>query len=156
MPTESELQPVLRSYWHPVALSRSVTDKPVALQLLNERIALFRVSGAVVCLQDLCIHRGTPLSLGWIDGDRIVCAYHGWNYDCSGVCVKIPATPGRPIPAKARVPAYSCTERFGLVWVCLEQNPRAPIPECPEFDLELQCRALHRELCRPGPFSLGA
>lgn len=134
MRTESDLQPVLRSYWHPVALSRSVTDKPVALQLLNERIALFRVSGKVVCLQDLCIHRGTPLSLGWVDGDRIVCAYHGWNYDCAGVCVKIPAVPGRPIPARARVPAYSCIERYGLVWVCLEQEPRAPIPDCPEFN----------------------
>jgi phenylpropionate dioxygenase-like ring-hydroxylating dioxygenase large terminal subunit len=134
MLTELTVQPILRSYWHPVALSRDVAEKPLAVQLLQERIALFRVSGGVVCLQDLCVHRGTPLSLGWVDGDRIVCAYHGWNYDSCGVCVKIPAIPNRPIPAKARVPSYGCTERYGLIWVCLDQQPRAPIPEFPEFD----------------------
>jgi vanillate O-demethylase monooxygenase subunit len=104
------------------------------VNLLGERIALFRLASGVACLRDLCIHRGTPLSLGWVEGDRIVCAYHGWNYDRCGVCVRIPAiAPDRPIPAKARVPAFQCTEKYGLVWVCLEE-PKTSLPECPEFD----------------------
>jgi len=131
---ERDAFPALRAYWHPVARSADLQDKPVAVSLLNERLALFRLPGGVTCLQDLCIHRGTPLSLGWMEGDRIVCAYHGWNYNSGGVCTRIPAiSPDRPIPEKARVPAYQCEERYGLIWVCLDR-PHAPIPECPEFD----------------------
>jgi phenylpropionate dioxygenase-like ring-hydroxylating dioxygenase large terminal subunit len=130
---ERHLWPALRSYWHAAALSRDLTDKPLGTRLLDERIALFRLPAGVVCLRDLCIHRGTPLSLGWTEGDRIICAYHGWNYNERGACVKIPAVPGQPIPAKARVPAYRCAERYGLVWVCFGE-PRVPIPECPEWN----------------------
>jgi phenylpropionate dioxygenase-like ring-hydroxylating dioxygenase large terminal subunit len=132
--TESELWPALRHYWLAVALSSDVSEKPKAVRLLDERLVLVRLSGQPVCFRDLCIHRGTPLSLGWVEGDRLICAYHGWNYNCEGLCVRIPAlAAGRPIPDKARVPAYRCAERYGLIWVCLE-NPRASIPECPEFD----------------------
>jgi phenylpropionate dioxygenase-like ring-hydroxylating dioxygenase large terminal subunit len=133
MLTEGQLWPALRSYWHPVALGNNLADQPLPVRLLDERIALFRIKGRAVCLRDLCIHRGTPLSLGWVEGDRIVCAYHGWNYNPCGVCVRIPAVPDRPIPEKARVAAYRCEERYGLIWVCLGE-PRTPIPECPELD----------------------
>lgn len=130
---EGQLWPALQNYWHPVALSKDVAEKPLAVRLLDERLALFRLKTGLVCFRDLCIHRGTSLSLGRIEGDRVVCAYHGWNYSSSGVCVRIPALPPeRPIPEKARVEAFRCQERYGLVWVCLGE-PRAPIPEFPEY-----------------------
>ena len=44
-------------------------------------------------LKDLCIHRGAALSLGWAREGRIVCPYHGWEYDRSGACVRIPSLP---------------------------------------------------------------
>ena len=167
MLTEGQLWPALRSYWHPVALSNSLADKPLSVRLLDERIALFRVQGRAVCLRDLCIHRGTPLSLGWVDGERIVCAYHGWNYNPCGVCVKIPAVPDRPIPEKARVPAYRCEERYGLVWVCLaNHHAHSRVPGARRsrllsrrgwpFHLAVQRGALHGELRRSGPFSVGS
>lgn len=122
----------LRPYWYPVARSDELADAPIAATLLGERIALYRAGGKVVAFNDLCIHRGTPLSLGWIDGETLVCAYHGWTYAPSGACVRIPSLPaGRPIPSKARVPAYRAEERYGLIWVCLEE-PRSPIPDYPE------------------------
>lgn len=125
----------LRPYWYPIALSADVRDTAVASQLLGERIALYRgASGKVAVFQDLCVHRGTPLSLGWIDGEDLVCAYHGWAYGPSGACTRIPSlAPGRPIPPKARVTAYRAEERYGLVWVCLA-DPRAPIPPYPQAE----------------------
>ncbi len=125
----------LRPYWYPVALSSEVQGGPVATQLLGERLAVYRgASGKVAAFRDLCVHRGTPLSLGWIDGDDLVCAYHGWGYAASGACTRIPSlAPGRPIPAKARVAAYRAEERYGLVWVALEE-PAAPVPPYPEAD----------------------
>jgi len=124
----------LRNYWYPVARVSEITDRPVATTLLGEAIALYRARDRVVALHDLCIHRGTPLSLGWVDGDELTCAYHGWRYDATGACVRIPSLPpGRVIPPKARVTSYRVEERFDLVWVCLG-TPAAPIPAFPEYE----------------------
>ena len=53
---------------------------------------------------DLCVHRGTALSLGWVSGNELVCPYHGWRYRTDGRCVAIPQLedPSR-VPAKARM-----------------------------------------------------
>src|SRR5262245_12057894 len=112
----------LRQYWHPAAGSAEVGERPLGVSVLDEQIVLYRAHGRVVGLKDLCIHRGTPLSRGWLDDGCLVCAYHGWGFGPDGVCVRIPAlAPGQPIPRKARVPAFRVTERYGLVWVCLEE-----------------------------------
>ena len=124
----------LKPYWYPLALSTDVVDKPVASTLLGERVAIYRAGGKVRAVRDLCIHRGTPLSLGWIDGDTLVCAYHGWGYAPDGTCIRIPSLPpGRSVPPKAHVDAYHAEERYGLVWVALEK-PREPIPDWPEAE----------------------
>jgi vanillate O-demethylase monooxygenase subunit len=125
----------LRDFWHPVAFADEVSDRPRRALLLGERLCLFRTAGGeVACLKDLCIHRGTPLTLGWVEGETLVCAYHGWTYGTDGRCVRIPSVPSeRSIPAKARVESFPTRERYGLVWVCLGE-PRAEIGAFPEFD----------------------
>jgi phenylpropionate dioxygenase-like ring-hydroxylating dioxygenase large terminal subunit len=125
----------LRACWHPVAWSADVADRPVGTRLLGESLAVWRDrSGTLHAVSDLCIHRGTALSLGWIDGDEIVCPYHGWHYGANGACTLIPQLedPTR-IPAKARIQTYECRERYGMVWVALEPA-RFDLPEIPEFD----------------------
>ena len=37
------------------------------------------------------------------------------------------------MPAKARIPAFHCQERYGLIWVALDE-PRWPLPEVPELE----------------------
>jgi phenylpropionate dioxygenase-like ring-hydroxylating dioxygenase large terminal subunit len=127
--------PILRHYWHPVATSNELGKKPLGVCLLDERIVLWRSEEQVVAFRDLCIHRGTALSLGWIQDRNLVCAYHGWSYAADGACVRIPSLmAGCSIPAKARATAVFMTqERYGLVWVCLAE-PRAAIPELPELE----------------------
>jgi phenylpropionate dioxygenase-like ring-hydroxylating dioxygenase large terminal subunit len=126
---------VLCHYWHPVARSSEVSDKPFKAKLLNQPLVLWRSNGTVAAFYDLCIHRGTPLSLGWITDGELVCAYHGWRYAANGSCTRIPALPpDRAIPSKARASSFKAEERYGLIWVCLGQ-PRAEIPEFPpEFN----------------------
>jgi phenylpropionate dioxygenase-like ring-hydroxylating dioxygenase large terminal subunit len=131
---ESDLWPALWDYWHPVAFAADVGEQPVAVTLLAQRLVLARLDGAIACFRDLCVHRGTPLSLGWVDGDQLVCGYHGWRYDRSGACTHIPALPAEhPIPRRARVERFRSDVRYGIVWVCLGQ-PAAPIPAFPEAD----------------------
>src|SRR4051812_2963563 len=79
----------LRRYWHPVAWSEEVRDRPVPARLLDQPLVLWRSNGQVRAFYDLCIHRGTPLSLGWIDEGQLVCSYHGWHYAASGACMRI-------------------------------------------------------------------
>jgi phenylpropionate dioxygenase-like ring-hydroxylating dioxygenase large terminal subunit len=125
---------LLADYWYPVALSSMVRDKPAAARLLDKHIVVWRSSTGIRAFNDLCIHRGTQLSLGWIDRDELICPYHGWCYGEDGRVTRIPALPpDRPIPAKARAATYRCTERYGLVFVCLG-NPKLPIYDVPEFE----------------------
>lgn len=126
----------LRDFWHPVALGKDIGEKPVAARLLGTDIVLWRSPAGVVALRDLCIHRGTRLSLGWVDEGQLVCPYHGWCYNDSGIVTRIPAIPPeRGIPARARVERYHCQERYGLVFVCLGE-PCRPIYDVPEFTQE--------------------
>ena len=123
--------PSLRNYWHPVARSEDVSTQPKQFQLLDENLALFRVDSGVTALKDVCIHRGTSLSLGWVEDGNITCAYHGWQYDSSGACIRIPSLPpGSAIPPKARTPSYQTAEAYGVIWVNLAE-PVAPVPPFP-------------------------
>ena len=70
--------------------------------LLGETLVLWRTGGEVVAWKDLCIHRGSKLSLGWVKDGQIVCPYHGWHYDRTGACTLMPAHPEIRPPAKAR------------------------------------------------------
>ncbi len=79
------------------------------------------------------MHRGTRLSLGKVDGECLVCPYHGWTYDAVGKCVHIPAHPGQTPPAKAHVATYAITQKYDLLWVCLGE-PANDVPPFPEWD----------------------
>jgi phenylpropionate dioxygenase-like ring-hydroxylating dioxygenase large terminal subunit len=134
VPTAAPDMTALRACWHPVAFVDSVGVEPVGTMLLDEPLVLWRGSdGGVRALADLCIHRGTALSLGWVDADEIVCPYHGWRYGSDGVCTRIPqlADPTR-IPRKARVRRFACREALGMVWVALDE-PRWELPDVPEL-----------------------
>jgi phenylpropionate dioxygenase-like ring-hydroxylating dioxygenase large terminal subunit len=110
-----------------------VTERPHATTVLGERLVLWRDSRRVVhAFRDVCVHRGTALSLGRVAADEIVCPYHGWCYRGDATCSVIPQleNPTR-VPAKARVATYRSQERYGLVWVALD-DPRWPLAEVPD------------------------
>ena len=123
-----------KDYWYPVAMSSEVTEKPFESSLFGERLAVVRLDGEAVVFQDLCIHRGSPLSRGWVDGTNLTCAYHGWQYDRTGACVRIPQRePEAAIPPKARVVTYPAVERFGVIWASLG-TPVGEPGNMPEWD----------------------
>ncbi len=125
----------LKSFWHPVSWSHELGEGAKPTTLLDQRLVLWRdSSGAAHCFRDLCLHRGTALSLGAVEHDCLVCPYHGWQYDESGACVKIPQFPeDATIPSRVRAESFRCEERYGIVWVALEE-PQVDIPHFPEWD----------------------
>lgn len=120
----------LAQHWHPIATSEQVDENPRRFELLGEYLVAFRTDQGISVFLDLCIHRGVALSLGFLEDGIIRCGYHGWAYDAAGVCVDIPSLPeGSPIPSKARAVVFPVVERYGLVWVALED----PVDDIPDF-----------------------
>jgi phenylpropionate dioxygenase-like ring-hydroxylating dioxygenase large terminal subunit len=130
---------MLKNFWYALAFKSEVTEKPLRLKALGQELVLYRdSSGEVHAMSDLCVHRGGALSGGWVENNCLVCPYHGWQYDSTGQCTKIPANKAEvPIPKKARVDAYPAVEKYAWVWVFMGDLPEAerpPIPELPGFD----------------------
>lgn len=111
---------ILSRHWFPIARLADIADKPVGVTLLDVRLVVYRTPAGIHVGRDLCAHRGVPLSMGWVEGEEIVCAYHGLRYGPDGRCRKIPAQPNvepSPLFAVTMLPAI---ERYGLVWTCLD------------------------------------
>lgn len=126
---------VLAPHWYPVAFTRDVGSRPLAFRLLDEKLVAWRVSdGTAVVARDLCLHRGAALSLGWVDGNELVCKYHGFRYNTQGRCVKIPAHPGAAIPPKLCLRTHPVREAYGLIWTQVIETPAAPFPDFHEWD----------------------
>lgn len=121
-------------FWYPVAYVDEVpADQPITRTLLDEPLVIFRAGDEVVVGRDLCIHRGAPLSMGWVENGEIVCAYHGFRYNARGQCTRVPAQPDAAIPSKLCMQVFAAEIRYGLVWTCLSNDPQVPIPDWPEI-----------------------
>jgi phenylpropionate dioxygenase-like ring-hydroxylating dioxygenase large terminal subunit len=124
---------VLLDDWHPVAASASLAGgASLAFKLLGRELVLWRTADGVAhAADDRCPHRGTRLSIGRVDGQDLVCAYHGWRYAPGGECIRIPAHPELAPPASACLATHPVRERYGLLWACAGE-PRGEVPPFPE------------------------
>ncbi|MGI9329456.1 MAG: Rieske 2Fe-2S domain-containing protein [Gammaproteobacteria bacterium] len=126
------------NFWYAVEWSEKLTDTPVKARMLGHDFVVFRDSaGAAQCLSDTCVHRGGSLSGGKLVGDCVQCPYHGWQFDGTGVCQRIPSLgSGAKLPARAKVDAYPTQEKYGIVFAFLGDLPeeqRPPLMEIPEY-----------------------
>lgn len=107
---------VLSQYWFPIATVTEVKEKPISVKLLDINLVVYRAKEKIIVARDLCLHRGVPLSMGWVEGDDIVCPYHGFHYGPEGNCTLIPAHPEARISPRLCLTIYPSVERYGLVW----------------------------------------
>ena len=127
---------IIARYWYPVALVSEVGDAPLGVTLLDQPLVVYRIDSATVIADDICPHRGVPLSLGRGDRRGITCAYHGFRYGAQGRCVDVPAHPQAKIPSRLNLRTYPAVERYGLVWTCLaaDAQDEPVIPVHPHWD----------------------
>lgn len=81
------------------------------------------------CLNDVCPHRGAPLSQGWVSEvqghDCVVCPYHGWAFDEEGVLRDVPAAEkAEAWPRKQLVDSYAVQEKVchDSLWHVVESS----------------------------------
>lgn len=67
-------------------------------------VVLANVDGTLYALHDVCSHEEYPLSDGELDGDEVVCIYHGARFDaCTGARKTLPAVlPVKSYPVEVR------------------------------------------------------
>jgi nitrite reductase (NADH) small subunit len=67
-------------------------------QLGDKMICIANIDGTITAMDNVCLHVGGPLGQGVIEGGKIICPWHGWQYD--------PQTGQAGHNPNARVPVY--------------------------------------------------
>lgn len=123
---------LLFGFWYVACPSAEIArGKMQTKMLLGQQIMFGRTSeGEVFGLRDFCPHRGVPLSYGKFDGVEIECCYHGWCFNKTGACTKVPSlTPEDTVDiTRIKTPSYPCREANGVIWVYVSA-PKMRLPE---------------------------
>jgi 5,5'-dehydrodivanillate O-demethylase len=125
----------LRRFWQPVCMATEIAPGHVKpLRVMGEEFTLYRAeSGAVHVLADRCPHRGVQLRLGFVDGEELRCAYHGWQFNASGQCTRQPAE-NRPFTERVKIRSYPAKEYLGLVFVYFGEGEAPELPRLGDYE----------------------
>jgi len=64
-------------------------------------ICVANVNGRITAMDNVCLHRGGPLGQGVIEKGKVVCPWHGWEWDpTTGQAVHNPAAKLNVYPIK--------------------------------------------------------
>ena len=136
-PVDQALEVGLKDLWYPVCPSNFLKESPISLRRLGYKIALWRdATGQVHALEDHCPHRGAPLSLGVILGDRIACPYHGVEVCTDGVAVRVPGSPGCKLEGSQATRRFHAVEAAGAIFLFNATDPF--LAEAPPLNLPEQ------------------
>ena len=123
--------PFIFDDWYVAAFSDEVSSQLLARTLLGRGIVMYRsAAGKVVALEDRCPHRSMPLSVGALQDDHIVCAYHGMRFNTQGDCVHVPSQ--STCPKSMGVRTYVTFERGPLIWIWMGLPESADWSRLPE------------------------
>jgi 5,5'-dehydrodivanillate O-demethylase len=126
----------LRLFWQPVFRARDLPNgKARPLEILGEKFTLYRGEDGIARITGFrCAHRGTQLSLGWVEGDSLRCRYHGWKFDGAGQCVEQP-NEDKPFCARVKIPTYPACEYAGLVFAYFGEDTPPTFPLYPNLEV---------------------
>lgn len=107
--------------WYALAPSDDLAPGDVRpLYYFDQHLVLFRTGdGQAHVTAAFCPHLGAHLGYGGkVEGNAIVCPFHGWRFDGAGVCVDVPYA--RTIPRRAAngpcLFSYPVDERNRMIW----------------------------------------
>ncbi|MDE2886700.1 MAG: Rieske 2Fe-2S domain-containing protein [Gemmatimonadota bacterium] len=104
--------------WYLVETRESLLrEKLIEKTWMGEEIVAWCDEEGRVCVADsICPHLGSSLGPdvgGKVCNGRLVCPFHGFEFDTTGQCV---ATPNAPAPRAAKLKVYETREILGLVF----------------------------------------
>lgn len=124
--------PLLYDHWYVAGLCDEFDRTPKARTLLERSIVFYRTGdGQLVAAQNRCLHRSFPLSESYLEGDELVCGYHGIRYDSGGVIVRIPSQKKCPDRKLRMYPTVELGP-FVFIWMGDEDAPdHSQLPDLP-------------------------
>lgn len=123
--------PLLRDQWYIAAHIDEVGRTMLARDILGDSVLLVRrEDGMAVALQNRCPHRGFPLVQGRLEGNAVVCGYHGFTFGTDGTCLRVPSQDH--VPAGLRLAAYPLVERAPFLWIWMGDASRADTAAIPD------------------------
>ncbi len=127
IPAEGE-DGLFRQSWYPICLSSEVPKgEVIGRGFLDGRIVVFRgEDGIAHVMSAYCPHVGADLGVGKVVGNNVQCAFHHWEYDGTGQCVKTGI--GDPAPKAACLFKFPSVERWGIVWAFNGEEPLFELP----------------------------
>ncbi len=117
-------------HWHPVLLAKDLGSKPKVVTLLGQDLVLYRPiapdgtrgvrsRGArsacpqpIAALSNTCPHRRMQLADGHVEGECLVCPYHGFRFAPDGTG----HSPGTP-QMRLAAPAFDVQVAHEAIWV---------------------------------------
>jgi vanillate O-demethylase monooxygenase subunit len=116
--------PLIRNCWYVAGLASEISRDIISRRLLGVDVALYRtLAGEPIAVRNRCPHRSFPLAKGRLEGDILVCGYHGMQFDPSGRCVNMPSM--LITPSNGQVRSFPLAERGPLVWIWMGDADRA-------------------------------
>lgn len=58
-----------------------LTDEAKEFPCGDKTICVANVNGEFTAMDNVCLHRGGPLGQGMIEGNKVVCPWHGWEWN---------------------------------------------------------------------------
>lgn len=122
----------LRNHWYAVAWDHEIKRAPFARAVCGEPVVLYRhTDGTLSAFEDCCPHRLLPLSKGFLQGDDLVCKYHGLKFSGDGRCIWMPGQQG--IHKDAHVRTYPAVEKHRFVWIWIGEPELARASTIPDL-----------------------
>ncbi|MEM8730423.1 MAG: Rieske 2Fe-2S domain-containing protein [Pseudomonadota bacterium] len=119
--------PFAYNHWYIAGLKDSFERKPQAKTLLERSLVFFRTeAGKLVAMQNRCLHRSFPLSEGYLQGDQLVCRYHGIEYNSDGSIHRIPIQKSCP---DKKLRTYPVREFGPFAWIWMGDPDHPEIEE---------------------------
>ena len=120
--------PAFPEGWYFVATREYILrEKLIGKRWLGEEIVAWCDEAGRVCVADaVCPHLGSYLGPevgGQVCEGRLVCPFHGFEFDTTGQCV---ATPNAPAPRAAKLKVYETRVILGLVFAWFGSGGRPP------------------------------
>lgn len=102
--------------WYAAAYDVEIKRELFARTICKQKLVMYRkADGSVAALEDACWHRMLPLSMGKLNGDEVVCGYHGLSFNTQGRCTHMPGQ--ETLNPAACVRSYPVVERHRFIWV---------------------------------------
>jgi phenylpropionate dioxygenase-like ring-hydroxylating dioxygenase large terminal subunit len=112
-------------YFVPVLFEKKLlVDTPVKVWLSDTPVVLIKSNGGIHAYEDICPHRGAPLSKGFVKNGILTCRYHGWEFHSNGNNKNVPV---KNASVDCSLKVIHVQLRYDIVWI--SKHAGAHIPE---------------------------